>query len=240
MPTESISSVKVSKTGNRLLDDLPARELRRMVAGSELTTLRRGKILHEKNCLISHVYFPLSACFAEVARVSKHPSIGLVQIGNEGMLGATQILGVEAAPLRAIVQRAGTALCMDARTFREALLKNPALHQIIGRYLYVLLEQFTQNTACTRFHDVEARLVRWMLFAHDRAAADHFQLTHQILADMLGVQRSAVTIAAGILQQRNLISYSRGDITILNRKGLEAICCECYEAVTISYKRLIV
>ncbi len=108
MPAQSISSEKISKTGNRLLDGLPAQELLSVVAGSELTTLHRGKILYEKGCLISQVYFPISACLAEVARVVKHPSIGLLLIGSEGMLGATQILDVEVAPLRAIVQRAGT------------------------------------------------------------------------------------------------------------------------------------
>ncbi len=228
-----------SRTGNRLLDDLPKRELGRVVAACELVTLAVGEVVFEKGCVISHVYFPLSASISKVIKVSRHPSIGLVQIGSEGMLGATQILGVEVAPLQAVVQCTGEVLRMDVRKFRESLLENPALKRVLGRYLYILLEQISQTTACTRFHDVESRLIRWLLLTHDRADSDQFHLTHKTLAGMLGVQRSAVTIAAGILQQKGLISYSRGDITILDRAGLERICCECYAAVTTDYKRLI-
>jgi len=189
--------------------------------------------------VITHVYFPLTAILCMVAEVSSHPALGMVQIGNEGMLGATLILGVKAAALRAIVHGPGMALRMEVKTFQEFLREIPALHMILGRYLYVLLEQLSQTAACTRFHEVEMRLVRWLLLTHDRAQADHFHLTHQLLADMLGVQRSAVTIAAGVLQHKNLISYSRGEITIMNRAGLEAICCECYAVVSADYQRLI-
>ena len=235
----TMSTVTLSKTGNRLLDDLPLQEFRRVVALCKLTNLPAGKIICEKGLYLSHVYFPLTACLSKVAEVPRHPPLGMVQIGSEGMLGATLILGVEVAPLRAIVQCPGTALCMEVRDFHDALLENPSLRVILGRYLYVLLEQLSQAAACTRFHDVETRLVRWLLLTHDRSHADQFHLTHQILADMLGVQRSAVTIAAGILQQNGLISYSRGEISILNRAGLEAKCCECYETVQLDYERLI-
>lgn len=234
-----MSVVTLSKSGNRLLDDLPRREFQSVVAECELIKLPFGKVLYEKDLLISHAYFPVTACFSKVAEVNKHPPIGMILIGSEGMLGATLSLGVDVAPLRVVVHCPGTAMRMEAGRFRDALQKNPALRMILGRYLYVLFEQFSQTTACTRFHDVETRLVRWLLLTHDRAHADHFHLTHQLLADLLGVQRSAVTIAAGILQQSRLISYSRGEITILNRQGLEAICCECYEDANLDYKRLI-
>lgn len=230
----------VSESGNRLLDDLPPEEFRRIMANSTLVNLKSGQIVYENDRIISQVYFPLTASISNVAKVSSHPPIGIVQIGNEGMLGATLILGVKVAPLRAVVHGPGIALRMDVASFHIALRKNPSLRLVIGRYLYVLLEQLSRTAACNRFHNVETRLVRWLLLTHDRANADHFHLTHQTLADMLGVLRSAVTIAAGNLQQKNLISYSRGEITIIDRAGLEAICCECYEVVIADYKRLIV
>lgn len=232
-------SSSIYAAGNRLLDDLSPKHARSLVAACERVELHFGQIVCEKDQLFTHVYFPLTAIISKVAEVSKHPPLGMVQIGNEGMLGATLILGVKVAPLRGIVHVPGSALRMDVKTFQGFLRDVPGLNLVLGRYLYLLLEQISQTAACTRFHEVETRLVRWLLLTHDRAHADHFHLTHQLLADMLGVQRSAVTIAAGVLQQKQLISYSRGEITIMNRAGLEAICCECYAVVEADYQRLI-
>jgi CRP-like cAMP-binding protein len=109
---------------------------------------------------------------------------------------------------------------------------------VLKRYLYVLLAQLSQSTACGRFHEIRARLARWLLMTHDRAHADHFRLTHQYLADMLGVQRSAITIAAGSLQRKKLISYKRGAIFIVSRRGLETASCECYQAALDDHGRL--
>lgn len=123
--------------------------------------------------------------------------------------------------------------------FMQALRDYPRFHTIIKRYLYVLMSQLSQTIACSRFHEVNARLARWLLLTHDCNSGDQFSLTHQNLADMLGVQRSAVTIAAGILQQRKIIRYVRGDIRIMNRKALEAVSCECYNAVNNDYIQLL-
>ena len=155
-------------------------------------------------------------------------------IGNEGMLGATLVLGVEVAPMRAVVQGAGAAWRMNPRDSRRNCT-TPALRRTIHRYLYVLLTQFAQSAACTHFHEIEPRLARWLLMTHDRAHADHFYLTHEVLAAMLGVRRSSITIAAGALQQRGLIRYVRGDISILDRPGLEAAACGCYDALIADY-----
>jgi len=159
-------------------------------------------------------------------------------IGNEGLLGVTLVLDVPLAPLRGVVQGPGSALRMTAQELRAELKKSPSLGRTLNRYLYVLSAQLSQTAACTRFHEIEPRLARWLLMTHDRAHADHFHLTHQFLANMLGVQRSAVTIAAGALQARGLLRYSRGEIRILDRKGLEAAACECYRAVIRDYEQL--
>ena len=156
-------------------------------------------------------------------------------IGNEGMLGATLALGVETAPMRAVVQGSGTAWRITSKRFQRELLTDPGLGLTIHRYLYVLLTQFAQSAACTHFHEIEPRLARWLLMTHDRAHADHFYLTHEVLATMLGVRRSGITIAAGALQQRGLIHYVRGDIRILDRSGLEAAACGCYVSLIADY-----
>lgn len=143
------------------------------------------------------------------------------------MLGATLVLGVNATPMRAVVQGAGTALRMAVADARRELHRSEMLH-IIGRYLYLLISQLARSSACTRFHEIEPRLARWLLMTHDRAHADHFHLTHEFLADMLGVRRSGVSMAAGKLQRKKLIGYHRGAINVLDRKGLEAAACTCY------------
>ena len=159
-------------------------------------------------------------------------------IGNEGMLGATLVLGTRAMPLRATVQGSGTAVRLATARFQRRFRDSPALVRRLKRHLYVLLAQLSRTAACTRFHDVEARLARWLLMTHDRAHGDQFNLTHQFLAGMLGVRRSGITVAAGDLQRRDLIRYTRGTIEVLDRKGLEAASCECYRAVVEDYAQV--
>lgn len=224
---------------NILLKQLPRQQREKLNAASETVDLRFGDTLCEADHPYTHVYFPLTAFISLVVSVSRHPPLEMGMIGNEGMLGSTLVLGVKTAPLRAIVQGAGTAMRLPISRFSAALRNNAGLRPVLGRYQFVLMKQLSQTAGCTRFHEVDKRLVRWLLMTHDRAHADSFHLTHQFLAEMLGVQRSAVTIAAGTLQQQGLISYTRGQITILNRRGLEALGCECYEAMVGDYHHLL-
>jgi CRP-like cAMP-binding protein len=160
-------------------------------------------------------------------------------IGNEGMLGATLALGVTTNPLRAVVQGSGSALRMTIARFRRELRTSAELRRTLDMYLYVLFEQLAQTAACNSFHEAQARLARWLLMTHDRAHGGRFRLTHLFLAEMLGVRRSAVTIAAGELQRRRLIHYTRGHISVLSRSGLEAASCECYAAALEAYDRCL-
>ena len=216
---------------NRLLARLPRRERSRLAQRFERVDLAFGTVLCEPDEPLPHVYFPLTATISLVMPVNGRQPLEMGLVGSEGMLGATLVLGINALPLRAVVQGSGAALRIATASFRRQLRDSPALLRRLNRHLYVLMAQLAQTAACTRFHDVEARLARWLLMTHDRAHGDEFRLTHQFLADMLGVRRSGVTIAAGDLQRRELISYTRGAIQVLNRKGLEAAACECYGAV---------
>ncbi|WP_022975876.1 Crp/Fnr family transcriptional regulator [Nevskia ramosa] len=220
---------------NRLIARLPIKERRALLDISETVGLEFGQILCQPDTPFRHVHFPLTGFLSLVAEVLHHPPLEMGLIGNEGLLGATLVLGVSAVPLRGIVQGAGTALRIEVRQFCALLETSPALRLSLNRYLYVLMAQLSQTAVCTRFHELGPRLARWLLMSHDRAHADHFHLTHQFLADMLGVRRSGVTTAAGVMQAHGLISYTRGEIRVLDRAGLEATSCECYAEVIADY-----
>lgn len=215
---------------NQLLAVLPGKTRLALLQSCVTVDLEMGNILCERGELYSHVYFPLGGCLSLVSVVSGHPPLEIGLIGNEGMHGGLLALGVTRVPQRVVILGAGTASRMSAGQFRKALQDHGSLLHTVNRYLNVVFEQLTQTAACNRFHEVEARLAHRLLMIHDRAHCDHFHLTHQFLADMLGVLRSAVTIAAGALQKRGLIRYRRGEIDILDRIGLEARSCECYAA----------
>jgi hypothetical protein len=150
-------------------------------------------------------------------------------IGSEGMVGASLVLGGRSAPLRALVQGSGAALRLDAEELRRALRQVPNLERRLHLYLEAELRQFAQVAVCAAFHVVAMRVAYWLLLTHDRAQCDRFLMTHDLLAQLLGVRRSGVTAAAGTLLQRGLISYSRGRVLVLDRKGLERAACGCYE-----------
>jgi CRP-like cAMP-binding protein len=224
---------------NQLIAALPRRERERIVDGCEAVDLALGAVLCESGQAFRQAYFPLNGFVSMVAIVAGHPPLEMGLVGSEGIVGASLALGLNLAPLRGVVQAPGAALRMSAPQLRHELYSCPALARALNLYLYLWMSQLAQTAACNRFHQVNARLARWLLMTHDRAHADHFHLTHQYLADMLGVQRSAVTIAAGALQQRKLIRYTRGEIRVLAREGLEEASCECYATVKRDYRQLL-
>ena len=224
---------------NRLLASLPHKDREHLVARCEPVELHFSDILCEPGERIRHVYFPAESFISLAAPVEGRETLEVGLIGNEGMLGIPLVLGIDVSAQRALVRGSGAALRMKAGSLHRELVGSAALQRGLNRYLYALMAQFAQTAACTRFHLLDARLARWLLMTHDRAHSDTFHLTHDFLADMLGVRRVGVTKAAGELQRRRLISYRRGEITILDRDGLEGASCGCYRAMKQTYDRIL-
>ena len=224
---------------NHLVASLPRKDRLRFLARCEQVDLTFADILCHPAERIRHVYFPVEGYISLLMPVNGHANLEVELVGSEGMLGVPIVLGVNASPLQALVQGSGAALRMSAAAFRLELASSPALRREMHRYIYVLLVQLAQAAACIRFHVLDARLARWLLMTHDRAHSDQFHLTHEFLAAMLGVRRVGITNAAGLLQKQRLLSYRRGDITILDRHGLEAASCECYRTSKDAYERVL-
>ena len=224
---------------NHLIELLPSPDKLRLLGVCEPFDLTLSQVLSEPGEVTSHVYFPIEGFVSLISIASGSPGVEVGMVGREGMLGAQLVLGVGTSPLHALVQGQGTAWRIPARAFISELRRSAPLKQHLHRYLYVLMAQQAASAACLRFHLIGQRLARWLLMCQDRADADSFHVTQEFLAYMLGMRRVGITAAAGVLQKEGLIEYSRGQMTVLDRSGLEAAACSCYEADRQAYADLL-
>jgi CRP-like cAMP-binding protein len=222
---------------NSLLAALPRATSRRLLAILEPVELVFGNVLYEPGQVIRHVFFPGSSLVSLLTLADGHLALEVGLIGREGMVGIPLVLGHGTSPVRALVQGGGSALRMPAARFLREVRASLPLQRELYRYAHTLMVQISQTAACNRFHVIETRLARWLLMTQDRLKLDQFLMTQEFLGHMLGVRRVGVTKAARALQNRKLISYNRGNIVVLDRKGLEAAACRCYEIVKDMHER---
>jgi CRP-like cAMP-binding protein len=229
----------LSTAENQLIELLPGKARRRLLGISEQVQLVQSDVLGGSGQPTRHVYFPVDGFISLITSIDGKPVIEVGMVGREGMCGAQVALRVVTQPLHALVQGAGMAWRVPIGAFRHELDRSAPLQLIMGRYLYVVMLQLAYASACTRFHQIDARLSRWLLMMQDRAHADTFGVTQEFLGFMLGVRRVGISGAAAALQQNDLIEYSRGRVTVLNRKGLEATSCSCYADDRRAYTRIM-
>jgi CRP-like cAMP-binding protein len=228
-----------SARSNQLLAGLPQPLRNRLIGRFEPVELQTEELLCTAGQRMRYVFFPTRSFISLILPLEGHPGIEVGLVGNEGMVGVSMLLGLEIAPTNALVQGPGAAWRMETSAFLNEIKRSPPLRQLLNRYLYVTLGQLAQNTGCTRFHLVEARLARWLLMTRDRARSNEFYITHAFLSYMLGVRRAGITRAALSLRKRNLIRYSRGVLTVVDGRGLEEVACSCYATLKDDYTRVL-
>jgi CRP-like cAMP-binding protein len=225
-----------ARAENRLLAALPARERSRVLARCEPVELAFPQVLVNAGEALRHVYFPTSSFISLVTPLGGKEILEVALAGDEGMFGVSVALGARDSNVKGLVQGTGSALRIGAVAFRRELAANAALARNVNRYIHVLMAQLARSAGCNRFHVVEQRLARWLLMTSDRAHSPSLHITHEFLAFMLGVRRVGITRAASGLQRRKIIAYSRGELTILDRAGLERAACSCYRADLDAYR----
>jgi CRP-like cAMP-binding protein len=234
-----MSTLSRPPTENLPLAALSGADRRRVLAGCEQVDLLAGDVLYVPGERIRHVYFPTDSVISLITPMSGHDRLEVGLVGSEGMLGLSLVLGVNAGRTLALVQGAGGAFRLDTERFHRELEQCDPLRCALQRYVHVVMFQLAQMAVCTRFHVVEARLARSLLMTRDRANSNEFHVTHERLAQKLGVRRAGVTRAASSLQTRKLIRYSRGDIKIIDRRGLQGAACPCYAVDREAYANVM-
>jgi CRP-like cAMP-binding protein len=198
-----------------------------------------GQTVYESGGPQGYVYFPTNSIVSLLYVLADGASAELAVAGNEGVVGIALFMGGETTPSRAVVQSAGHGYRLRASVLKKEFESGGALHHLLLRYTQALITQMTQTAVCNRHHSVEQQLCRWLLLSLDRLSGNELVMTQELIANMLGVRREGVTVAAGKLQSEGLIHYVRGHITILDRRQLEARVCECYGVVKKEYDRLL-
>jgi CRP-like cAMP-binding protein len=225
---------------NKLLAALPEDVYRRLEPALSTVALSLKDVLYEADQAIAHAHFPLSGVMSLVLTMKDGTTVEVGAVGNEGFVGLPVFLGDDTSPMKALCQVPGDVVRMPVDAFRQEISAGDGiLRRVVAKYAHALINQVSQSVACNHLHTVEQRLARWLLMTHDRVGKDEFPVTQEFIAQMLGVRRPSVTIAAGLLEKAKLIGYKRGHVTVIDRQGLEAATCECYANVRREYERLL-
>jgi CRP-like cAMP-binding protein len=224
---------------NRLLAALPPDELERLLPTFQEISFSLGDVIYEFSGHLDYVNFPTTAIVSLLYTMENGSTAEMGLTGNDGVVGIALFMGGGTMPNRAVVQSAGDAIRMRARVLQAQFALGGEFQRLLLRYTQALITQISQTAVCNRLHSVEQQLCRWLLLSHDRLNTDELIMTQELIADMLGVRREGVTVAAGHLQDIGAISYVRGRIQILDRQKLEATACECYQVVKDEVDRLL-
>ena len=224
---------------NRLLAALPRDEYERLLPNLQQVSFSLGEVVYEFAGRLDYVFFPTTSIISLLYTMENGASAEMGLTGNDGVVGIALFMGGGTMPNRAVVQSAGAAIRMKAKVLQDEFALGGKFQHLLLRYTQALITQISQTAVCNRLHSVEQQLCRWLLLSHDRVKADELIMTQELIADMLGVRREGVTVAAGHLQDIGAISYVRGHITILDRQRLEETVCECYRVVKDEFDRLL-
>jgi len=223
---------------NQLLETLPAADRARIFPHLKLVTLPLNSVLYESGAAQRYIYFPVDAMVSLLYVLKDGATSRVAVVGNDGAVGIALFMGGTTMANRAIIQSAGSAFRLSRKRLEEELARHEGLMQVLLRYTQALITQMAQTAVCNRHHSVDQQLCRWLLLALDRVNSNKLVMTQELIANMLGVRREGVTEAAGKLQRAGVIEYRRGRITVLDRKRLEAMSCECYQVVRDETRRL--
>lgn len=225
--------------GNHVLSLLSDQTYNTLLPHLEPVQVSTKQMIHERGDPFVAVYFPTTSMISAILPLMDGAAVEVGTVGNEGLSAVEMIAGADSPHNTFICQIPGEALRMSVNDFRNAIEKLPELRKLAFAYLHCYMAQMAQSAACNSQHSVEARFARWMLITHDRVEGDEFKLTQEFMAQMLGVHRPSVSLIANQFQLAGLIRYGRGQISILNREGIEDVCCECYGQVRDRFERLM-
>jgi CRP-like cAMP-binding protein len=224
---------------NHLLAALPAAEFNHLKDNLEPVRLALGEVIYESGEQLEYIYFPTTAIISLLYIMENGSTAEIGMAGNDGLVGIALYMGGSTTPNRAVVQSAGNAFRLRSKALKSEFGLGETFQNILLRYTQYLMTQISQTAVCNRLHSVEQQLCRWLLINHDLLQTNKLIMTHDLIANMLGVRREGVSIAAGRLQNKKIIKYVRGTITMLDRKKLEDDACECYAVVKEEYDRLM-
>jgi CRP-like cAMP-binding protein len=239
MATQTHPRESTTPKTNHFLARLQREDYDALMRVAKRVSLKFGKRVLRQDERVDAVYFPLTCMFSLLVTANEKPQMEMATIGKEGVVGAWEVFQGQGSMGLNLIQIPGVALRIEAGAFKELISARPAMQQLLHQHLYALLRQILYGAGCNRLHSMEERCARWLLMTHDRAGQDTFPLTQEFLSHMLGVRRATVNVATGMLKKAGLIRYVRGEITVVDRPGLESTSCGCYQAIMKVYAPLL-